>query len=94
MLVTISLEISWTILNFTTVNSPNTFASIIVCGCLPRIIAQFKLAENKFPNYTMVHVHLCGFQIRNGVKKSTRCQHTNYHGTINHGEKIFSALTA
>ena len=41
----------------------------------------FELVKNRFPNSTLLHIHLCDFQIKHGVKKWMTCQFINYNDT-------------
>ena len=46
-----------------------------------------KMPTSVIPNYsTLSDVHLCSFQIINGMKQHTKCQHTDNLDTIKHSE--------
>ena len=59
-----------------------------VFGYFSGVITQFEHVKFKFSNYTMLYVHLFGFQITHCVKQRTTCQRTNYHVTTNYSEYL------
>ena len=72
-----------TVINYTfIIHATNVFS------CFCDIVAQFKLIRHKFPSLTTLHIHLCSFQITNGVKHCTSYQHTNYHNTTNNSRYL------
>ena len=66
----------------TTINLCFTFHIKKSFCCFGSIMAQFEFIKHKFPNLTMLHVHLCGFQILHEVNQCTMCQHTNYRNVL------------
>ena len=64
---------------------PSSYYTVINCiftFCKDVLVIFLVLCYN--PVWTMLHVHLCGFQIAHRVKKCTTCQCTNYHYITNH----------
>ena len=56
------------------------------------ILVPSMVLWQKFPNYNILHVHLCGYQITHGMKQCATCRCTNYYDTINHGASIYHGL--
>ena len=61
----------------TVINCTFIFHSTNIFGCFHGIVA-----------WTMLHIHLCGFQITHVVKQCT-CQCISYHDTTNHTLNCF-----
>ena len=49
-------------------------ANVFSCFC--SVMAHFKLINCKLLNESILHIHLCSFQITHKVKQCTVCQHT------------------
>ena len=70
---------------------PSGYCIVINCAfmfCTTNVFGCSCDVMNKFLNYAILHVHLCGFQIPHRVEQCTMCQCTNYHYTINHSEYL------
>ena len=68
-------QINWTF----TFRTPNTFDRFL------GVMSQIEIAKQNFPNYTMLHIHLCDFCIIHGVKQ---CLRITYHERINFSEYL------
>ena len=78
---------------YTTINCAITFCTTnVFWGSFHGIMALFKLIKHKFLNLSMLHIHLCSFQITHAMKQCTMCQHTNYHNTTKSQHVPFHSL--
>ena len=55
-----------------------------IFGCFHGTMALFEFIKHKFLNLTLLYIYVCSFQITQGVKQSTSCQHTNYYDITKH----------
>ena len=46
----------------TGINCPTIFCATNIFGCFCSVMAKFEIGKHKFPNWTTLHVHQCGFK--------------------------------
>ena len=83
----------------TMVNCTFTFCTSNVSGCFRGVMASFELVKHKFANVTVLHVHLCGFQIIHVLSNAQGVSAPTYTilpttASICHGMNWFDIRTA